>query len=219
MSFYHRARPGADLPLQLPTARSVNEGFADAIAGFGYPNTGFRETDIEFQTALDVDDVTAMAGLAAARDAIREGAVSHWRVGVAFFGESQRQRSGSLRATSSSVRLSPRGTDFQLRHRHRNRFRHRCRRSRARDGTGARHTAEKLATASTPPPTNSSLSSAVSGRHCRNDTGATLRSASGTSSSCASTCGASVSCSSSGHSRSREATPSRNHRWPGTSCG
>ena len=58
MSYYHQARPGADLPLQLPYGAVVTKA-RDAIADFGYPNTGSR-TDIEFQTALNVSDVTAM---------------------------------------------------------------------------------------------------------------------------------------------------------------
>ena len=106
MSYYHRARPGADLPLQLPYGAVVTKA-RDAIAGFGYPNTGSR-TDIEFQTTLNVSDVTAMAGLPAAREAIREGAVAEWRVGVADSGnpngDNQEPPPGSF-----SVRLSPRG--------------------------------------------------------------------------------------------------------------
>jgi serine/threonine protein kinase len=106
MSYYHRARPGADLPLQLPYGAVVTKA-RDIIASFGYPNTGSR-SDIEFQTALDVGDVTAMAGLAAAREAIREGAVAEWRVGVADSGspnsDDQDPPPGSF-----SVRLSPRG--------------------------------------------------------------------------------------------------------------
>ena len=106
MSYYHRARPGADLPLQLPYGAVITKA-RDAIASFGYSNAGSK-TDIEFQTALDVDDVTAMAGLAAAREAIREGAVAEWRVGVADSGnpngDNQEPPPGSF-----SVRLSPRG--------------------------------------------------------------------------------------------------------------
>jgi hypothetical protein len=106
MSYYHQARPGADLPLQLPYGAVVTKA-RDTIAGFGYPNTGSR-SDIEFRTALDVGDVTAIAGLAAAREAIREGAVAEWRVGVADSGspngDDQDPPPGSF-----SVRLSPRG--------------------------------------------------------------------------------------------------------------
>src|SRR5688572_4959085 len=106
MSYYHQARPGADLPLQLPYGAVVTKA-RDAIAGFGYSNTGSR-TDIEFRTALNVGDVTAMAGLDAAREAIREGAVAEWRVGVADSGDpnggNQEPPPGSF-----SVRLSPRG--------------------------------------------------------------------------------------------------------------
>ena len=106
MSYYHRARPGADLPLQLPYGAVITKA-RDAIASFGYSNAGSK-TEIEFQTALDVDDVTAMAGLGAAREAIREGAVAEWRVGVADSGNpngnNQEPPPGSF-----SVRLSPRG--------------------------------------------------------------------------------------------------------------
>ena len=106
MSYYHQARPGADLPLQLPYGAVVTKA-RDAIAGFGYSPSG-SHTNIEFQTALDVDDVTAMAGLPAAREAIREGAVAEWRVGVAESGspngDEQEPPAGSF-----SVRLSPRG--------------------------------------------------------------------------------------------------------------
>ena len=106
MSYYHRARPGADLPLQLPYGAVITKA-RDAIASFGYSNAGSK-TDIEFQTALDIDDVTAMAGLAASREAIREGAVAEWRVGIADSGnpngDNQEPPPGSF-----SVRLSPRG--------------------------------------------------------------------------------------------------------------
>jgi hypothetical protein len=106
MSYYHQARPGADLPLQLPYGAVVTKA-RDAIAGFGYPNTGAR-TDVEFQTALNVTDVTAMAGLAAAREAIREGAVAEWRVGVADSGDPNGD-DAEPPPGSYSVRLSPRG--------------------------------------------------------------------------------------------------------------
>jgi hypothetical protein len=106
MSYYHQARPGAELPLQLPYGAAITKA-RDAIASFGYPNAGSR-TDIDFQTALGVADVTKMAGLAAARDAIREGAVAEWRVRVADAGSSD----GDNREPSAgnfTVRLSPRG--------------------------------------------------------------------------------------------------------------
>ena len=106
MASYHQARPGADLPLQLPYGAVVTKA-RDAIAGFGYSNAGSR-TDVDFRTALKVDDVTAMAGLPAAREAIREGVVAEWRVGVADSGspngDDQEPPAGSF-----SVRLSPRG--------------------------------------------------------------------------------------------------------------
>ena len=55
------------------------------------------------------DDVTAMAGLAAARDAIREGAVAEWRVGVAD-SVSPNADSRSLRPEVSAS-VSPARTD------------------------------------------------------------------------------------------------------------
>ena len=106
MTYYHQARPGADLPLQLPYGAVVTKA-RDAIAGFGYSNAG-SHTDIEFQTALNVSDVTAMAGLAAAHEAIREGAVAEWRVGVADSGDPNGDDEAPP-AGSFSVRLSPRG--------------------------------------------------------------------------------------------------------------
>ena len=106
MFYYHRARPGADLPLQLPYGAVVTKA-RDAIGSFGYSTNGTR-TDIDFETALDVDDVTAMAGLATAREAIREGAVAEWHVGVADSG-SPNSNDQEPPAGSFSVRLSPRG--------------------------------------------------------------------------------------------------------------
>jgi hypothetical protein len=106
MSYYHQARPGADLPLQLPYGAAVTKA-RDTIGTFGYPNTGSR-TDIDFRTALDVGDVTVTSGLAAARDAIREGAVAEWRVGVADSGSPDGDDVDPPPG-SFSVRLSPRG--------------------------------------------------------------------------------------------------------------
>jgi hypothetical protein len=105
MSYYHQARPGAALPLQLPYGAVITKA-RDAIAGFGYPNAGSR-TDIDFDTALGVDDVTEMAGLAAAHDAIREGAVAEWRVRVADPGTPGGDNQES--PGRFTVRLSPRG--------------------------------------------------------------------------------------------------------------
>ena len=106
MSYYHQARPGAELPLQLPYGAVLTKA-RDTIATFGYPNTGSR-TDIDLRTALDVGEVTVTSGLAAAREAIREGAVAEWRVGVADSG-SPNSNDQDPPPGSFSVRLSPRG--------------------------------------------------------------------------------------------------------------
>jgi hypothetical protein len=107
MSFYHAARPGADLPLQLPEGGVVTKA-RDAIQGFGYKDIG-SNTDTEFATVLSVDAIVRSAGLPAAREAIREGGpVAQWRAGIG--------RSGSSSANDMepdpgnfSVRFDPKG--------------------------------------------------------------------------------------------------------------
>jgi hypothetical protein len=106
MSYYHLARPGAELPLQLPEGAAVTKA-RDVIQLMGYQAGGTR-TDTEFGDTLDVDDVTIMAGLPAAREAIREGATGQWMVGI-----TQTVDPGSVgtspRAGDFAVRLDPKG--------------------------------------------------------------------------------------------------------------
>jgi hypothetical protein len=82
MSYYFVARPGADLPLTLPEGGVITKA-RDAVAGFGYSDLGSR-TNASFIDGTDIGVITEMAGLSAARDAIREGApVASWRAGIA----------------------------------------------------------------------------------------------------------------------------------------
>ena len=106
MSYYHLARPGADLPLQLPEGAVITKA-RDTVAGFGYSGLGSR-TSVSFIDATDVEEITAMAGLPAARDAIREGTpMAYWRAGIAHTGDP----SGDLEPAAGdfSVRLDPKG--------------------------------------------------------------------------------------------------------------
>ena len=107
MSIYHLARPGADLPLQLPQGGVLTKA-RDTIQGFGYTNLGSR-TDTSFVNGISVDRITAMAGLPAAREAIREGTpVAYWRAGIT----QTASPSGSglePAAGDYSVRLDPKG--------------------------------------------------------------------------------------------------------------
>ena len=105
MTSYHLARPGADLPLQLPEGAVITKA-RDTIESFGYKDLGSR-TDVAFVDAVDADDITRMAGLPAARAAIRDGAVAYWRAGITH----SASPSGSLEPQPGdfSVRLDPRG--------------------------------------------------------------------------------------------------------------
>ena len=75
---YHRARPGSTLPLHLPKGAVITKA-RDALATLGYTNPGSRHA-INFDNALDLDHVVALAGSAAALEAVRTGAVAHWEV-------------------------------------------------------------------------------------------------------------------------------------------
>ncbi len=77
---YGRARPGADLPVELPRGAVATKA-RDAAERLGYPAWGPRHA-IDFDGTLDVANVTALAGLPAAREAIRAGAVGQWEVGA-----------------------------------------------------------------------------------------------------------------------------------------
>ncbi len=106
MSYYHLARPGADLPLELPEGAVITKA-RDTVAGFGYSGLGSR-TRVSFVDAVDVEDITAAAGLAAAREAIREGApIAYWRAGITHSADPN----GGLEPAAGdySVRLDPKG--------------------------------------------------------------------------------------------------------------
>jgi hypothetical protein len=80
MYAYPLARPGADLPLLVPKGAVVTKA-RDALKSLGYTNWGPRQ-DTEFGNALNVPQVARLEGLDAARQAIREGVVAHWAVGL-----------------------------------------------------------------------------------------------------------------------------------------
>jgi hypothetical protein len=105
MSYYHLARPGAELPLQLPEGAVLTKA-RDTVEGFGYKNLGSR-TSVTFVDAVDEDDIVRIAGLPAARQAIRDGAVAYWRAGITH----SANPSGGLEPDPGdfSVRLDPRG--------------------------------------------------------------------------------------------------------------
>jgi len=106
MSIYHVARPGADLPLQLPRGGVLIKA-RDTVENFGYANPGPR-MDTSFIDAVDIEEITSMAGLPAAREAIREGTpVAYWRAGITHTASP----SGSLepKAGDYTVRLDPKG--------------------------------------------------------------------------------------------------------------
>jgi hypothetical protein len=107
MSFYYAARPGADLPLQLPEGGVITKA-RDTIQGFGYKDIGsFTET--EFANVLGMDAIVRSAGLPAARDAIREGGpIAQWRAGI---GKSGNPSVNDMEPDPGdfSVRFDPRG--------------------------------------------------------------------------------------------------------------
>jgi Protein kinase domain len=107
MSYYHLARPGADLPLTLPEGAVLTKA-RDTIQSFGYTATGQR-TNVQFSDALNIEAITAMSGLASAREAIRDGMpVAHWRAGIT----NTANPSGGLEPAAAgdfSVRLDPQG--------------------------------------------------------------------------------------------------------------
>jgi hypothetical protein len=107
MAYYHAARPGADLPLQLPEGGVVTKA-RDAIQGFGYKDIGSL-TDTDFSTVLSMDAIVRSAGLAAAREAIREGGpVAQWRAGI---GRSDSPSANDMEPDPGdySVRFDPKG--------------------------------------------------------------------------------------------------------------
>ncbi|HYB97173.1 MAG TPA: serine/threonine-protein kinase, partial [Vicinamibacterales bacterium] len=107
MSYYHLARPGADLPLELPEGAVVTKA-RDTIERFGYSGAGpLSETD--FDNVLNPSAIAATAGLPAARDAIREGGpVAQWRASLTH---TANPSTGNMepRPGDFTVRLDPRG--------------------------------------------------------------------------------------------------------------
>jgi hypothetical protein len=77
---YDRGHLGADLPLQVPEGAVLTKA-RDAALSLGYPALPAR-SETQFEGALSVSDVTALAGLAEAREAVRAGVVAHWAVGA-----------------------------------------------------------------------------------------------------------------------------------------
>lgn len=107
MAYYHLARPGAELPLQLPEGGVITKA-RDTIQSFGYKDIGSR-TRTEFANGLSMEAIVGAAGLPAVREAIREGGpVAHWRAGIT--------RNGNPNTSDMepppgdfTVRLDPRG--------------------------------------------------------------------------------------------------------------
>jgi len=107
MAYYYLARPGAELPLTLPEGAVLTKA-RDAVESFGYSGMGSR-TSVIFGDAVDIERITAMAGLPAARDAVREGTpVAHWRAGITH---TANPLAADLEPAAGdySVRLGPKG--------------------------------------------------------------------------------------------------------------
>ena len=79
-AWYSQARPGADLPLQIPQGAVLTKA-RDAIISLGHSGWGSRQA-VEFESGLNATHVAALAGLDQTREAIRSGAVAHWMVGL-----------------------------------------------------------------------------------------------------------------------------------------
>ena len=131
MSYYHLARPGADLPLELPEGAVHHQGARHRrelrLLGHGLAHRASPSS-----TRVDADDITAMAGLPAAREAIRDGApVAYWRAGITHTANP----SGGLEPQPGdfSVRLDPRGQLVAFATGYATDARHRARRSREGD--------------------------------------------------------------------------------------
>jgi len=107
MAYYSLARPGADLPLTLPEGAVLTKA-RDAVETFGYSGMGPR-TSVTFSDAVDIEAITAMAGLPAARDAVREGTpVAYWRAGITHTANPSSSFE-SLAAGDYAVRFDPKG--------------------------------------------------------------------------------------------------------------
>ena len=81
MSYYHLARPGADLPLELPEGGVITKA-RDVIQELGYKDLGSR-TSTDFDDVLEPEEIARMTDLATARAAIKEGEpVAEWRASI-----------------------------------------------------------------------------------------------------------------------------------------
>ena len=160
MSYYHLARPGADLPLLVPKGAVLTKA-RDTVESFGYSGLGSR-TNVEFIDAVDVETITAMAGLAAAREAIREGTpVAYWRAGITHTGRSHRVAArrppaiipfaSTRRARSSRLRPAMRPTATSRTPIARKPHRLASRRSRERSASTRPATSSKSWSAPSPP--------------------------------------------------------------------
>jgi len=109
ISVYHLARPGADLPLQVPEGAVLTKA-RDAIESVGYTGWGPRHA-MEFERALDVAHVTALGGPQAVREAVREGVVANWAVGFTHTRGPNVlvDETPDPRESEFAVRLDPRG--------------------------------------------------------------------------------------------------------------
>lgn len=107
MAYYHLARPGADLLLTLPEGAVLTKA-RDAVESFGYSGMGPR-TSVTFSDSVDIEQITTMAGLPAARDAIREGTpVAYWRAGITHTANPSSSLD-TMVAGDYAVRLDPKG--------------------------------------------------------------------------------------------------------------
>jgi hypothetical protein len=93
--------------LTLPEGAVLTKA-RDAVESFGYSGMGPR-TSVTFMDAIEVEDINEMAGLAAARDAIREGTpVAFWRAGITHTA-SPSAGFEAMAAGDYAVRLDPKG--------------------------------------------------------------------------------------------------------------
>ena len=107
---YDRARPGADLPLQLPEGAAATKA-RDAVQSLGYAFSGSQQ-DVDFHRTIDLKDVVTLAGLPAGREAIHDGVVAQWAVGL-----TQATNPGTLTndALSGLIDAEPKEGEFAIR--------------------------------------------------------------------------------------------------------
>jgi hypothetical protein len=101
MSYYALARPGAELPLQLPEGGVITKA-RDVIQEFGYKDLGAR-TETEFDDVITAESLAQMADLPTLRAAIKEGEpVAEWRASITHT------------ANPSTGNMEPRPGDFTV---------------------------------------------------------------------------------------------------------